>query len=288
MDVLKIVDLFRLADGSIRIESEKNLLHVMQKIRLFFLLPYTDGVDADKAKRRIQGNIYIVERANHGLAHGLRQGALAKDILNLLVHYSFDDVSGIVQWARRKMELDPQWIEKVQMAASFQRSGRQRECSSQSHPDLYKKYELQDMVNFKNAVQEDPLFSDEFERVILGEAILWSNPGSLDENEIEDLKYLRRILHAAHTLDLRRMLFFDAKRIQKDAMDQLFGGLLPLQVESIEEQLWERSGAYLEVTGDRDLVSQRDYQDSFFTLNRSPEDMVDAINSVSQRVLFKK
>lgn len=119
------------------------------------------------------------------------------------------------------------------------------------------------MVYFNKDAQESLLFTSDLERLIFGEAILWSNPGTLDENKIQDLKYLRRILHAAHTLDLRRMLSFDGERIQKDMMNQLFGDSLPLEADTVRELLWSRSKNYLITTGNRDLVEQRDYQDCF-------------------------
>jgi len=262
-------------------ETNKQTMRVMEMVRPYFLSPYTQGTPHDKITRMINGEFYSVERANHGLAHGLRQGALAKDVFTLLLDHPISDSSGIVNWARRKMQSDPHWIQKIEMAASFQRSGRQSECSSTSHPDLYKKYEMQDAIYFRDHAQSSSLFSSDAERRIFEEAILWSNRGTLDENENEDLKYLRRILHAAHTLDLRRMLSFDPKRIQKDAMDQLFGGDLPLEVESFKQLLWDRSGKYLHATGDRDVVTGRYYQNQFFVLNRNPEKLVRTICNIS-------
>lgn len=265
----------------------QHTLHILDMVSPYFLAAYTDSFPGgDRVTRKICGQIYFVERANHGLAHGLRQGALAKDICNLLVDYPLSDVSGIVEWAHRKMESDPQWIQKIEIAASFQRSGRQGECSSVSDPELYKKYEMQDTINFRNETQNDSLFTDEFERKVFEEAILWSNPGSLYENTIEDLKYIRRILHAAHTLDLRRMTSFDGDRIQRDAMNQLFGEEPPLESETIKLLFWKRSGDYLEATGDCDLVDQRDYQDRFFTQTHNPIEIVNAIHSISQKSFY--
>jgi len=256
---------------------------IMEAVKPYFLAPYKNGSRWDRATRVIQGRVHCVERANHGLAHGLRQGALAKDIFALLIHYSITDTSGIVEWARCKQAQDPLWGRKIQIAASYQRSGRQMECSSLSHPELYKYYEMQDTVNFRRDADKFPEFADSEELRIFEEAILWSNPGVLNENEVEDLKYVRRILHAAHTLDLRRMLAFSGDKIQQDAVDQLFNKDLPSECQALKQLLWDRSGEYLKETGDRDLVAQTGYQDSFFIQSHKPFQLVDAICKVSTR-----
>jgi hypothetical protein len=261
---------------------------IMEAVKPYFLSPYREGSPYDKQTRVIQGQRYSVERANHGLAHGLRQGALAKDIFNFLVQYLITDSTGIVEWARQKAKSDPFWLEKIQLAASFQRSGRQSECSSTHNLQLYKQYERQDVAHFNQYAQNCLLFAGDLERSIFGEAILWSNPGTLDENQVADLKYLRRIFHAAHTLDLRRIRGFDGERIQKEAMEQLFGGALPPESDTVIRLLWDRSGEYLKATGDRDLVNQRPFQASFFTQSHHPSTLVDAIHSVAQNAFFKR
>ena len=91
-------------------------LRISEAVKPYFLSAYQNGFKWDKKTRMIQGKIYAVERANHGLAHGLRQGALAKDIFSLLLRYPMTDSSGIVEWARRKQALDPQWSQKLQIA----------------------------------------------------------------------------------------------------------------------------------------------------------------------------
>lgn len=264
--------------------AKQQTMRIMEMVKPYFLSGYKEGTSRDKEIRVINGEAHSVERANHGLAHALRQGALAKDIFQLLVQYPITDFSGIVEWARHKKQLDPHWIQKIEMAASFQRSGRQRECSSTSHPELYKKYEMQDAIYFREHAQQCLRFTNELEQRVFEEAILWSNPGTLDENTIEDLRYLRRILHAAHTLDLRRMLSFDGEKVQEDAIDQLFGGSPPLELATLKHLLWNRSGDYLKATGDRDLVNGRHYQNQFFVLNRNPTQLVNVIYNISKNL----
>jgi hypothetical protein len=259
---------------------------VMHMVKRYFLSAYREGNPWNRVQRTIKGVVYVVERANHGLGHGLRQGALAKDIFDLLLNYPIADSTGLVEWAKRKEAQDLTWVEKIEMASSFQRSGRESECSSARSPKAYKRYELQDMLNFREHAKDCSLFTNDDERKIFEEAILWSNPGTLDPNEIEDLKYLRRILHAAHSMDLRRMPYFDGYRVQKDALDQLFEGAIPKEAAELKMLLWYRSGEYLRATGDRDLVTGRYYQDHFFTQSRNPSELVNAIHDVSKISLY--
>lgn len=275
MSISCVEDIDQIKDFISFYEDKDPTIRIMEMVKPYFLAPYADA-PWHRANATIRGEIYIVERPNHGLAHGLRQGALAKDIFNILLSCPLRDNSGIVEWAILKKEQDPLILQKIEMASSFQRSGRESECSSGSNLERYKKYELQDVAYFQQHAQECGWFTEEEVR-IFAEALLWSNPGNLDENRVEDLKYLRRILHSAHTLDLRRITSFDGDRIQKDAMDQLFGGELSVDFSFFQNLLWDRAGEYLQATGDGDLVHQRHYQDQFFIQTRNTLFMVDAI-----------
>jgi hypothetical protein len=261
-------------------EAKQHTMKVKDMVEKYFLAKYQDNPSTEK--RKIAGQEYVVERPNHGLAHSLRQGALAKDIFNLLVKYLAQDSSGICDWALKKKQSDPEWIKKIEMAASFQRSGRQKECRSIDDPVSYNRYETQDAKNFTQDAKACDLFENDFERSIFAEAILWSVKGELNEDKIKDLKYLRRILHAAHTLDLRRMHSFDGERIRNDAMEQLFGkeSNFPY-IETFKQLLWNRSGDYLSATGDRDLVDVRGYQDKFFLQSHDPCQLVNAIYDIT-------
>ena len=277
-------------------EKEKEAtLRVIEAIKPYFLSPYRLGSPSNCAEKWIRGIRYKVERFNHGLAHGIRQGALAKDIFELLIQMnregiSFKETEGnkLLDWAFKKSR-DPLFLKKIELASSFQRSGREQEGGSSDIPELYKKFELQDTVYFRKAAFQSGLFTDPMEILIFQEAILWSNKGTLNEKELEDLKYLRRILHAAHTLDLRRINGFDPVRIRNDAKEQLFGSGLdfskdPLYKKAIDI-LWDRSGAYLEATGDRDVVSQRGLQNRFFLQTKNPDQMASAIDRIRKQTL---
>ncbi len=265
---------------------------VCDEVKVYFLRPYKEGSFGDVAKRDLNGKVYCVQRYNHGLAHGLRQGALARDIVEVLFQLKTEKIqpennaiSEIASWVQEKISRDPDFLNKLELASSFQRSGRESEESSLSAPEAYERYELQDSINFKKSAAKFPIFENEREISVFAESILWTNKGTIDENVEKDLKYLKRILHAAHTFDLRRMLSFDGERIQKDGINQLFGNKMNLSdplVSKITKALWNRSGRYLDKTGDRDLASQRYLQDKFFIQSSEPTKMTDAILKVKK------
>ena len=266
----------------------QSTLRVMKLVSPYFLSKYTNGSPLDVQKRQINGVWHIVERFNHGLAHGLRQGALAKDIVDLLAQTRIEsgnpDINGFLNWVAQQQAEGPSFLAKLEMAASFQRTGRQKEFPSSANPELYKQYELQDAVNFKKAAILSKTFKNNSEIELFKEAILWSNRGVLNENDHPDLKYLRCIIHAAHTLDLRRIPVFNEAKIKKDALDQLFNGkadcLPSALLKKLTDQLWKRSGQYLKATGDRDLIGGRKLSDAFFIQTKNPMLMVEAIHQI--------
>ncbi|MES2198667.1 MAG: SidE phosphodiesterase domain-containing protein [Chlamydiota bacterium] len=268
-------------------------LEVLEKIKPYFLTPYEDCSYSRKT-RVIDGKSYVVERFNHGLAHGLRQGVLAKDIFDLLLRLKKEnrlrnlcENEPILAWAEKKAEEDPNFMQKLELVSSFQRSGRQSEVSSSDNISLYKKYERQDSINFTKVAKESGIFVNEEEIRTFAESMLMLNPGTLDPFKNEDLKYIKCILQSAHTFDLRRVGGFDVDRIKKTGIAQLFtgGGFWSFQEEyaKVREALWDRSGKYLQVTGDRDLETRRDLQDAFFL--QTPTEIVEAIYRVRSVVL---
>lgn len=274
---------------SLKLQEEKqNTLKIMEFVKPYFLAPYEDGGFWQKAARQINGIEYIVNRFNHGLAHSLRQGALSKDILKILMKMKTEyetldhpELNDLALWICAKSASEKDFFHKVEFAASFQRSGRQSEGSSSADIEKYKRYEKQDAINFHKAASTSNLFKDQQEIKIFEEAILWENKGTLSEELNPDLKYLRRILHTAHTFDLRRMPSFNAERIRKDGIKQLLGMLEPFQetvhCRQIQNAIWDRIGEYLDATGDRDLTHKSILGDNFFYQTVNPIKMVDAI-----------
>lgn len=247
---------------------------------------------------------YTVYRIKHGLAHGVRQGFLALDIVNLLeeswdTHNSFSCESSneFMIWVKNKTSRDQYFRHKLFAAAVFQRTGRESEASSSSNPKLYFKYERSDVKNFLEYFGgpglKFHLFSSKTEMDLYADAIRWSTESETktqqySPDQLIELKYLRKILHASHTLDLRRLPHFDPKRIFASVASDLFGEktidkhsweIVELYKREGEfvATLWERSGTYLKVTGDRDVVENRtEFGDDFFVLQNFPPQL--AIN----------
>lgn len=276
-------------------EEKQSTLKVMEVVKPFFLSPYKDWGFWKKATRQINGKEYVVHRFNHGLAHGLRQGALSKDILEVLLRMKtkygtldHPELDEMAHWVctQSQSATGKNFFKKVELAASFQRSGRQSEGSSSHDIEKYKRYEKQDAINFRNAACKSNLFKDQLEITIFEEAILWANKGNLSEDLYPDLKYLRRILHAAHTFDLRRMPSFEAERIRNDGIKQLLGISGPCKETPhcllVQNTMWNRIGCYLKATGDRDLTYQSGLDNKFFFQTADPIKMVDAICQVRE------
>lgn len=271
-------------------EQKQNTLKVMSFAKVHFLSPYKEDGFWPKIERTINGKEYIVHRFNHGLAHSLRQGALAKDIFEKLIslkakhqqHLDSAELDELVVWAYQK---DRDFLYKMEFASSFQRSGRQSEGSSTVDREKYLRYERQDALNFRAAATESGLFKDLAEITIFEEAILWENKGELDESSNPDLKFLRRILHCAHTFDLRRMMSFDGLRIRQDGMKQLLGkkNHQSHHLDLIQQGIWKRAGKYLKVTGDRDLETEGTLDAQFFIQTENPNLLVDAIYQVRKK-----
>ena len=173
--------------------------------------------------RIINKRLYIVYRPNHGLLYALRQGFLAIDIINLLAKQGSNTLSS---WVKYKIQTDPYFKIKVMFASSFQRSGRESEIGSSANPKLYNAYERTDAIYFQTEATKHigTLFKDKHEVLIYKEAILWStvDEGLLSEKSCQSLYFLRKILHTAHLLDLRRIPDFDIQQIKKNSMEILF------------------------------------------------------------------
>lgn len=148
---------------------------------------------------------------------------------------------------------------KLQVAASFQRSGRQSEISSANDPVLYKSYEEQDVKNCLSFLDD----ASE-EAITYSEAIRWDADSDI-----------AKILHAAHHLDLRRIPSFDEERIKQNVRDLLFITEVQLQ------ELWSYSGRLLHASGDRCLCCQKKtYSPIFARLSNRPKELVSVLVAV--------
>jgi len=251
--------------------------NVAKTVNQYFKKPYRDK--DHKLKMKINGKQYVVNRPNHALAHGVRQGLLASDIAHSLatiaktksIKLQSTEGGDILSWASKNIKNDPYFLQKIEFASAFQRTGRQSEVSSSVDLKLYSSYERADAKNFDICAQKyigkGSLFKDSNEAQVYKEAILWStaNEGKIDPSINKDLYFLRKIFHAAHGLDLRRMTTFDLNRMKASVVEELFGSntidknnwtiktqFLQSEGEFVN-RLWKRSGEYLAATGDRDI-----------------------------------
>jgi hypothetical protein len=113
----------------------------------YFQRPYTDSDYMSSISRNIDDTTFTVYRPNHGVAHSLRQGFLARDIVTILLQRSDLNLHSSILYYHTES-----FSTRVSILSSFQRSGRQSEVSSNHNPSLYYSYERQDAVNFREAV----------------------------------------------------------------------------------------------------------------------------------------
>lgn len=284
---------------------------IMELVKPYYLTKYEKGVSvqgfnvpsfgAHTVKRTINGVAYKVERYNHALAHGLRQGALAKDLFDYLATLPKDEstkaIHGLLDWVEEKKALGSLFLQKLEMTSAFQRTGRQSEASGTANPELYKVYEDRSIRFFQKAAVESVDFGFTTEEIrSLTKGIKWVNYPSPEpdyesrEKLPNDERYFKAILHAAHILDLRRIPQFNGEQVKHEFILELLGmqalSLPKALTDEMVEILWDRSRQYLEATGDRDLVLKRkSVQDHFFIQTAHPELMVHAVDQVRQRVL---
>lgn len=259
-------------------------MRVANLVNPHFSIPYQDNPNdfltcADGTK---------VYRPNHSLAHGLRQAYLAVDIAVALKNAVLPkeeqdntDAKALQNWVLKQLEKDPNYLKKLEFSNAFQRSGRQSDISKDQNPARYNQYLQNDQANFQAAAEKyiGELFKDQAEIDLYKQAITDKfEPGTTKSN---DLVFLSRILYTAHTLDLRRLHTFDKNIIIKNISKQLFGTETPNEWETnFIQKLWDRSGDYLNATGDRDMEdsTKRDYdKDVFCAQAHNPQQLVTAL-----------
>lgn len=295
------------SSGSSSIAAPVSSAHIAEMVNKYFCRPYKD-TPSNYVQTSIAGKLYTVQRPNHPLAHGLRQGFLAVDIIDALnqlakkstIPFKSDDGLEIVPWVKAKMATDPNFLLKVEMASAYQRTGRESEVDRSIDEAKYNSYERIDAVNFAQDVRihtgPGRLFKDAAEAKVYGEAILWStaSEGTIDPLINRDLYFLRKVFHAAHDLDLKRVISFDSNRIKASTVEELFGtATIDKSNWSVnpgfaaEEQfiltLWRRSEEYLRATGDREIGVRNSYADHFYLLAQEPKEMVKALQQARNR-----
>lgn len=263
--------------------------NLIDTIFKYYDRPYSDDNQYATLYRTINGDKYTVHRFNHGVLYALRQGLLAIDIIDLFKKYSHLIIQSKNQklinffiWINEKSN-DPYFKQKIMFVSSMQRSGRESEVSSKENPELYNRYERWDASNFAHESQKytNMFINQPNEINIYQEAILWSTiaESKINENKCLDLFYIRRIIHTAHLLDLRRIPFFDPDRIKKEATETLFSGMDWDYQNDFINKLFHISGIYLDMTGDRDVVkNKKSIDDKFFILSNNKKLLISILN----------
>ena len=226
----------------------------------FFTQPYQDDKYLSVISRRIDGINYQAYRPNHGLCHSLRQGFLARDIIKLI---SITKDHPMHLWVLACLYRDKYFSQKIAILSSFQRSGRQSEVSSSQDPKLYGQYEQADCHNFICSLRGSGVYDTE-ELELLSKLLVW---------DAQSTRYISIIIKAAHLLDLRRIPKFSRDRITREVSE-----LLEAATDSnFMEKLWDQSGVYLDISGDRDMMQRKGWADRFFTLQSQPSKLYFAL-----------
>ncbi|ABN63987.1 SidE phosphodiesterase domain-containing protein [Shewanella baltica] len=266
-------------------------LYVAEEINNFFSKKYqgnnvfdklTSRVRKQNVSRYINGRKLNVYRPKHALAHGVRQGALSKDIVELISDKKYD--GEMADWARGKLNNDCNFLKKIEFMSCFMRTGRKSEAATESR--FYSSFLRRDANNFEKAARKTNLFSEN-EIITFKMALQPTQDGEINY----DAKKLKLITKTAHRLDLRRLPHFDKERVQLLVASSLYGKeinhfneMTATQLNGLNE-LWSKSGSYLQATGDRDLdiKGRNNFQNEFFTQAKNPIELVKAVNEVRSR-----
>lgn len=273
-------------EGQVVEVNEKHLvwsMKIAEEVNQHFSRPYEHSPTNMLVSPEGQ-NVY---RPNHSLAHGLRQAFLAVDIAVLLKHAGSYTLGPrgkeLREWVIDKISKDQRFLEKLEFANAFQRSGRQSESSRKHNPELYTEYLQNDQKNFEEAARTHlgDLFASQEEIEIFKMAI--TDRFDMGENS-SDLLFLSKIFYTTHQLDLRRIGAFDKKEIFETIAVQLFETkTINEDEQKLIDSLWKRSGDYLRATGDRDMEDpqRRGFQaynmDVFCKQAKNPELLVEAL-----------
>lgn len=241
------------------LEEEFNLMWnkaLANNLAVHFCMPYGDI--PSKIATFIGAQPYIVERPNHGLAFAVMQGYLTVDLIMYLINNS---TSELATWVKQEVEKDPAFIYCLQLLSAYQRSGRASEVKSSENPQLYSEYINNDRLIFEN---DTPKYASLLNGADLSQYLLYPL-------KYESLHNIERILYLAHYSCLRRIPHFD-KSIICENMLQITND------EKLINYLWDRSGIYLEATGDRDLeYDRKDYADRFYILSNDPVHLAETL-----------
>lgn len=234
------------------------------------------------------GTNITVNRSNHGLAHGWRQGFLVFDIIAILNMEKNAQLCGdksLGSWVQNALKKDPLFKYKMQFAATFMRIGRESEVGS-DHPD-YQKQKIADVQIFWNVAKHliGSLFKDKGEPMSFAKAIC----GKYQSAKLTDDEYMmKRIFDAAHSLDLRRLFVNKEQDTKYYYPESIAYSLYGEQNKNnhhalkIVDKLYDRAALYLQATGDERFLKNY-FVKKFFTQSKEPEQMTKALLEASKK-----
>lgn len=178
--IFLLMPFFAANAGGITQQMASDLFHICDR-------PYGDKPAPLKDTNR---NV-LIHRPNHGLAHAMRQRYLVHDILDVIIRGK----SRLTDFVERKIETDRLFVRKLEVAAAFQRVGRESEAGSDQR-ELYRRY----MQNSRRLFLEyfPRYFHGERDSELYSNAITHSSAGGNSD-------FVKRILDSVHLLDLVRM-----------------------------------------------------------------------------------
>ena len=170
--------------------------NLIELINIHYGKPYAQSPNNKKSNNGI-----TVYRPNHPLDHGIRQGKIAVDIINLIEKNESTFNQELYNFVKSKKK-DYLFKRKVQFVSSFQRTGRRNENprgTTVSSVAFYKKCGRTDIEFFKQAAIKSGFFTGQDEIDEYADGI---------EDSALNRGYRTRlgsILYVAHTIDLLRM-----------------------------------------------------------------------------------
>lgn len=263
-------------------------------VNKYFEKPYEHQSDYKKSKI-INGVYYSVPRPNHALAHGMRSGFTAVDIAEAFAvadpkSFKSSNTRNLSLIIKKYLANDPDFLKKLEMAAVFQRTGRQSEITGKESPEMgarYDSYMEADARIFSEEAQklmnQGQLFNNKDEILAYTRAVYNDPKVSKSEPLSGEYDQLREIVHtliwAGHMLDLKRLAneradspdkSYPANGIKasaainmgfpelidtqksKDWKNYKFRDDYPFEKDFVDK-IWNREEKYLEATGDRPL-----------------------------------
>ncbi len=260
-------------------ENKKERLYYMAKLaNHYYRESYHDEKNSKPSDNAKIGH-RVVLRANHGLAHGVRQAALALDFIDMVKDFgSVDNKFFLTLKAAHNDEWFP---DKMAFLMMMSRTGRGSEVG----------FSQDAQANYDYTAVSIDIFSKEALKLELykkwqirgyANALNWLPPKGTKLFTLA----LNTIFRTAHILDLRRisnMEQYNAAKLKREVLElwSQWGIIFDPAKKSSDEvfdMLWAKAGFYLNATGDRNpQEGVRWYQPVFVDQSRDPRLMIDAI-----------